>query len=126
MRKRDKIKTNQRERRKARVRAKIFGTSQQPRLSVKRSLKHIYAQLIDDTLGRTLVSVSDREIKGLVKNKEKEMGLKIKTASAVGKLLAEKALAKKIKQCVFDKSYYKYHGRLKALAEGAREGGLKF
>ena len=86
-----------------RVRNKISGTPERPRLSVYRSLKHIYAQLIDDVNGVTLVS-----------------------ASTVGKLLAERATAKGIDACVFDRGGYIYHGRVQSLAEGAREGGLKF
>jgi large subunit ribosomal protein L18 len=111
-------------RRKKRVRKKVFGTPDRPRLSVYRSLKHIYAQIIDDTKGHTLVSCSTvspelrEEIKGKTKNKE--------AAKKVGLLLARKALEKGIKKVVFDKGYFKYHGRLKALADGAREGGLEF
>lgn len=103
-------------RRKIRVRGKVFGTSNTPRLSVFRSLNHISAQLINDDKGVTLVSADDKKLTG--KN--------IANAQAVGKELAKKALDKKITKCVFDKSSYKYHGRVKALAEGAREGGLKF
>jgi len=113
-----KKKQSGRERRRARVRAKVFGTSNRPRLSVFRSHKHIYAQIIDDIKGRTMVAVSDREVgKSLV-------GLK--QAEAVGQKLAEKAQAKKISQVVFDRSGYRYHGRIMALAKGAREKGLKF
>lgn len=113
----EKIKKVQRLRRKLRVKAK--GNAQCPRLSVKRSLVGIYTQLIDDVAIKTLVSASSKEIK--------EKGLdKTKTASLVGKLLAEKAVAKGIKKVVFDKGSYKYHGRVKALADGAREGGLQF
>jgi len=111
-------------RRKKRVRKKVFGTQERPRLSVYRSLKHIYAQIIDDTKGHTLVACSTlspelrEELKGKTKNKE--------AAKKVGLLLAKKALEKGIKKVVFDRGYYKYHGRVKALAEGAREGGLEF
>lgn len=104
------------ERRHKRVRAKISGTAQRPRLSVYRSLSHIYAQLIDDTKGITLVSAKNSEIKA--------GGKKTEQAMAVGKLLAEKAKAKNISQAVFDRGAFKYAGRVKALAEGAREGGL--
>ncbi len=164
MKNKEKIKLSQRLRRKARVRAKIFGTQEKPRLSIYRSLKYISAQLINDDEGKTLVAVSDRAQKhpfgklragkntetqkalkhkntentktiapltslGADKNttdKELKMTKKIAIAFEVGKLLAKKALEKDIKKCVFDKSYYKYHGRIKALAEGAREGGLQF
>jgi len=129
------IKQEARYRRHKRVRAKIFGTARRPRLCVFRSLKHIYAQLIDDEKGRALVAASDLELKGKrtkeLKNKrtkeqkEKRIG-KITIASEVGKLIAQKALKKKIKEVVFDRGGYKYHGRVKGLAEGAREGGLKF
>lgn len=119
MKKNSKIKNQIRIRRHRRVRAKIIGTAQRPRLSVFRSLHHINAQLIDDQVGRTLVSARDQEIKiSRQNNKEK--------AQAVGHLLAERALAKNFQEVVFDKGHYQYHGRVKALAEGAREGGLKF
>lgn len=104
-------------RRHNRVRAKISGTAERPRISVFRSLAHVYVQLIDDTTGKTLVSARDTEVKaGKTKtDKSKE----------VGKLLAEKALALKIESAVFDKGASKFHGRVKAIAEGAREAGLK-
>lgn len=105
-------------RRKKRIRAKIRGNSLCPRLSVFRSNKGIYVQLVDDDLGKTLLSVSNREIEQ--KNKKVEISLNL------GKLLAKKALAAKIKEVVFDRGGYKYHGRIKAIAQGAREGGLKF
>lgn len=104
-----------RNRRHKRVRAKIFGTARRPRLCVFKSNQHIYAQLIDDEKGKTLVAASDLEIK---KSAEKTKEL--------GKLIAEKAKVKKIEKVVFDRGGYKYHGRVKALAEGAREGGLNF
>jgi len=115
-------KKEKRYRRHRRVRAKIKGTSRIPRLYVFRSNKHIYAQLIDDEKGKTLLSVSDREIKRKAKSEKR------KTASAheVGQILAKKALEKKFEKIVFDRGGYKYHGRIKALADGAREGGLKF
>lgn len=108
-----------RKRRHKRVRAKIFGTAKVPRLCLFRSASHIYAQLINDEKGKTLVSASDLEIK---KSKDKKTAL----AGKVGKLIAKKAAEKKIDKVVFDRGGYKYHGRVKALAEGAREGGLKF
>lgn len=106
-----------------RVRKKISGTPERPRLCVFRSLSNVYAQIIDDTTGTTLVSAStlDEALKGKL-----EFGGNIEASTAVGKLIAEKALAKDIKQVVFDRGGYVYHGRVKALAEAAREGGLEF
>lgn len=106
-----------------RVRKKISGTPERPRLCVFRSLSNVYAQIIDDTTGTTLVAAStlDEALKGKV-----EFGGNIEASTAVGKLIAEKALAKNIKQVVFDRGGYVYHGRVKALAEAAREGGLEF
>lgn len=109
----------QRERRKRRVRAKISGTSARPRLTVFRSNKHISAQLIDDEKGVTLLTVSDQHIKNA-------KGTKTKRALAVGKLLSDKAKRKKVKAVVFDRGAYRYHGRVKALADAARDGGLTF
>ena len=102
------------------MRAKIIGTRGLPRLSVFRSNKHIFLQLIDDAKGITLVSASDSELK--MKDKNKKTVLAQKT----GELLAKKALEKKIKQIIFDRGGYKYQGRVSAVAEGARKGGLKF
>jgi large subunit ribosomal protein L18 len=107
-------------RRHARVRKNISGTAQRPRLNVFRSAKHIYAQIIDDTKGITLVSASSMD-KGFDAN-----GGNIEGAKAVGKAVAEKAVAAGIKAVVFDRGGYVYHGRVAALAEGAREGGLEF
>ncbi|OGY84252.1 MAG: 50S ribosomal protein L18 [Candidatus Kerfeldbacteria bacterium RIFCSPHIGHO2_12_FULL_48_17] len=104
-------------RRKARSRVGIFGTSVKPRLHVSRSLQYFSAQIIDDTEGKTLISAHTREVK--IKGK-------IAQAEALGKLVAEKAKAKKITRVVFDRSGYKYHGRVKAFADGARAGGLVF
>ena len=109
-----------RQKRHARVRAKISGTAACPRLDVFRSLQHIYAQLIDDVAGVTLVSASTN------KKDFKEYGGNKEAARAVGKLLAERAAEKNIKDVVFDRGGYVYHGRVQALAEGAREGGLNF
>ena len=106
-------------RRHRRVRGKISGTAAFPRLDVFRSSKHIYAQIIDDTTGTTLVSASTLD-KGF-----SSYGGNIEAAGKVGKAIAEKALAKGIKQVVFDRGGFVYHGRVKALAEGAREGGLQ-
>ncbi|MBU1102222.1 50S ribosomal protein L18, partial [Patescibacteria group bacterium] len=102
-----------------RTRAKIFGTAKRPRLSIFRSNKHVYAQLIDDEKGKTLASAHDYEIKKTEKGKTKNVAL-------VGRLIAKKAADSKIEEVVFDKGGYKYHGIVKALAEGAREAGLKF
>ncbi|MEA3335831.1 MAG: 50S ribosomal protein L18 [Chloroflexota bacterium] len=112
-----------RKRRHARVRRKIHGTAARPRLNVFRSLTHIYAQVIDDDNGRTLVAASsvDREFKG------KATGInKTDQAKLVGTLVAERALQQGIKQVVFDRGGYPYHGRVRALAEASREGGLDF
>ena len=106
-------------RRHARVRAKLSGTAEAPRLCVYRSNKNIEAQIIDDIKGVTLVSSSSMALK-------LENGSNVEAASKVGKDIAEKALAKKIKKVVFDRSGYIYHGRVKALAEAAREAGLDF
>jgi large subunit ribosomal protein L18 len=103
---------NKRGKRRVRIRSKIKGTAERPRLSVFRSHKHIYAQLIDDVVGETLAAASGEG--------------NISAASKVGEELAEKALELGIKEVVFDRGGYKYHGRVKALAEAAREGGLEF
>ena len=116
-----KEKVLKRKKRHRRIRKRVQGTSERPRLCVFRSHKHIYAQIIDDTQGRTLVSCSDLELQ----IKKAGPG-KVGKAFEVGKLLAQKALEKGIKRVVFDRAGYKYHGRVKALAEGAREGGLEF
>ena len=110
-----------RTRRHIRVRKKVSGTSECPRLNVFRSLKHIYAQIIDDTTGTTLVAAStlDESLKA-------NYGGNKEAARAVGKLVAEKAIAAGIKDVVFDRGGYIYHGRVMELAEGAREGGLNF
>jgi large subunit ribosomal protein L18 len=100
-----------------RIRAKVKGTDKIPRLCVFRSSKYIYAQLIDDEKAKTILSVNDKDVKG--KNR-------IDSAKEVGKLIAQKAIEKKIKKVVFDRAGYKYHGRVKSLADGVRQGGLKF
>lgn len=105
------------------IRAKIFGTKQIPRLCVFRSNKHLYAQIIDDRENKTLVSVSDFDLK---LDKSKNLKEKRSSAYEIGKLIAEKALKKKIKKIVFDRAGYKYHGNIKALSDGARDNGLKF
>jgi large subunit ribosomal protein L18 len=114
------IKTKRRLQRKRRVRAKVSGTTKMPRLSVFRSNTHIYGQIISDEKGETLMSFSD------IKFSKKAKETKTMVASRVGEEIAKKALAKKIKKVVFDKNGFMYHGRVKALAEGARKGGLKF
>lgn len=152
-------KINERLKRKKRVRAKVYGTQDRPRLSVFRSNKHIYAQIVDDAKGLTLISASDLELKMdkqslLLRNKKtapqksqnkaenttrtslssespehselQEKYTKVDTARMVGELLAKKAIKKKVKKVVFDRGGYKYHGRVKALAEGTRKGGLNF
>ncbi len=103
----------------ARIRQKLAGTAERPRLNVYRSLNHIYAQVIDDQKGETLVSASTLQMK--VKN-----GGNVAAAKEIGKAVAEEAVSKGVKQVVFDRGGYLYHGRVKALADAAREAGLKF
>lgn len=112
-----------RARRKARIRARISGTAERPRLNVFRSLTNIYAQVIDDEKGHTLVSAStvDKEVAVAVDGKTKREAAKI-----VGQFVAQRAKAAGITRVVFDRGGYRYHGRVAALAEGAREGGLEF
>lgn len=114
-----------RKRRQARVRQRLAGTAESPRLNIFRSLNHIYAQIIDDSQGVTLVSASslDATIRGANGSKGKT---KKERAATVGKLVAERALQAGISQVVFDRGGYKYHGRVKSLAEAARAAGLKF
>lgn len=109
--------------RKARVRNKVMGTPDRPRLSVYRSLKHIYAQVIDDTVGKTVAFASSMDSSILSKAKS---GGNQTAAQLVGKLIAQKAMEKKIKKVVFDRGGRIFHGRVKAVADGAREGGLEF
>lgn len=104
-----------------RIRKTIIGSTERPRVSVFRSNKEIYAQIIDDSKGATLLSASSRE-----KELSTVKGTKTEVATAVGKALAEKAIKAGIESVTFDRNGYLYHGRVKALAEGAREGGLKF
>lgn len=103
--------------RHVRVRKKVMGNDERPRLSVYRSLKHIYAQVIDDVSGRTLAAASDLTM---------DSGKRGERASEVGKLLAQRAKEAGITQVVFDRAGFRYHGRVKAVADGAREGGLEF
>ena len=109
-------------RRKKRIKYRIRGTADRPRLCVYKSLKHIYAQIIDDESSRTLVSAStlDLDLRGKVK------GCNIKSAEVVGEAVAKKALDKGIERVVFDRNGYIYHGKVKALADSARKAGLKF
>lgn len=111
--------SNSRVKRHARIRAKIVGTLERPRLAVFRSNAHIYAQLIDDAEGKTIAVYSDAMLK-------EKKGTKSERAREVGKALAQQAQEKKISNIVFDRGGFRYHGRVKALAEGAREGGLTF
>ena len=122
MRTRTSKRVLSRKKRHSRVRKNVLGTAERPRLSVFRGLRHIFAQLVDDTTGRTLISASSisKEIRGSVSGKKTEI------SKAVGLLLARKAQAAGIGAAKFDRGGYLYHGRVKALAEGAREGGLKF
>ena len=110
--------------RQARVRKKVSGTPERPRLSVFRSLKHIYAQVIDDSTGRTIVAASSQEALKIAS--DDSSGPKTEVSGVVGKVLAERALAAGVTQVVFDRGGCKYHGRVKALADGSREGGLQF
>ena len=113
-----KAKQHKRTIRRGRVRSRVTGSVDRPRLSVFRSGKHIYAQIIDDASGKTLVSASSQELK--TKSAKTDLG------GEVGKLIATKAKEHKIAAVVFDRGGYKYHGRVKALADGAREAGLNF
>jgi large subunit ribosomal protein L18 len=112
-----KSRAEKRFRRHLRVRKKVEGTPERPRLVVKRSLKHIYAQIVDDRANRTILTVSDLTVGD---------GKKSERAAAVGKALAERAKKAGITRVVFDRAGYQYHGRVKAVADGAREGGLEF
>lgn len=114
---------NARKRRQKSVRLKISGTSERPRLNVFRSHGHIYVQVIDDTVGHTLASAStvDKEVVGMIAGKKKKEQAKI-----VGEVIAERAKSAGVSRVVFDRGGYLYHGRVKALADGAREGGLEF
>jgi len=116
-------RTELRAKRKVRIRKRIFGTTERPRLSVYRSLNHIYTQIIDDTQGVTLVSAStvEKEIRDAQKFENKRAA-----ANYIGKLIAERATAKGIKSVVFDRNGFLYHGRVKAVSDGAREAGLDF
>jgi large subunit ribosomal protein L18 len=114
-----KLNNLRRQRRKTGIRKGVFGSAQKPRLSVFRSSKHIYAQLIDDFAGKTLASASTVQAKA-------EKGGNVDAAKQIGTQIAEKAKAAGIEAVAFDRNGFKYHGRVKALADAAREGGLKF
>lgn len=118
---RQKAKTERRDRRRMGIRKRVIGTPDRPRLSVYRSLRHIYAQVIDDLAGRTIASASTRDA-SLALQKTGDVG----AAKAVGKKLAETALAAGVKEVTFDRAGFRFHGRLKAMADAAREAGLKF
>ena len=125
MKNQQKLKQSSRVRRRARVRARVSGTKERPRFSVYKSLKHIYAQVIDDTIGKTLVSASDLKL-GKKKLTKQELSGKLAVAYEVGKLAASKAKDLGINEVIFDRGGRKFHGRIKAAAEGARSAGLKF
>jgi large subunit ribosomal protein L18 len=109
--------------RKKRIRKKILGTTDRPRLTVFRSARHIYAQVIDDLSGQTVVAASSLE---KTFKEGSEAGKKSAIANQIGKLIAERAIGKGVKSVVFDRNGFLYHGRVKAVSEGAREGGLEF
>ncbi len=113
------VKQVRRQRRKLRIRKRVLGTAECPRLSVYRSLKHVYAQVIDDLAGKTLASASTRSL-------HLKQGGNAAAAKEVGQAIAEKAKAAGVASVVFDRNGFRYHGRLKALADAAREAGLKF
>ena len=117
------IKLKRQDRRKARIRGVVRGTTQRPRLSVFRSLKNISVQIVDDTTGRTLVSANtlEKNLRGTTGG-----GGNVKAAVLIGKQIAERARQKGIEKVAFDRGGYRYHGRVKALADAAREGGLQF
>lgn len=117
------LRTQARLKRKKRIRKKLVGTGKQPRLCVFRSAKHIYAQVIDDSLGQTLVAASSLEKKV---REDTESKNKLNAANTVGKIIGQRALEKGVKKIVFDRNGFLYHGRIKAVSDGAREAGLKF
>ena len=119
-----KKKTEHRSRLKVHIRLRITGTPERPRLTVFRSLRNVYAQIIDDTTGKTLIAVSN--LSKPERDQFKELKGQAAKAKLVGKIAARKAVEQKITQVVFDRNGYLYHGVVKAMADGAREGGLKF
>ncbi len=118
-----RAKTHRRKRRKLQIRKRIFGTAEVPRLSVSRSLNHIHVQVVDDDAGKTLVQASsqNKELRDSVK-----YGGNRQAAASVGTILAQRAIAHGIRKVAFDRNGYAFHGRVKALADAAREAGLKF
>lgn len=118
------IKVGSREKRHRRIRKKIIGTMERPRLSLRRSTSHLYAQIIDDATGKTLVSVST--LSSDLKDKIKKDAGNVKGAAIIGSAIAEKCKKEGITKVVFDRAGYLYHGRVKALADAARKGGLSF
>jgi large subunit ribosomal protein L18 len=120
LKKNQKLANEQSARRIARVRSRVRGTAERPRLAVARTLKHIAAQVIDDAVGKTIAAASDKDVK-------KAKGMKpVEIAAEVGKVLAERAKEKKVSKVVFDRRDKRFHGRVKALADGARAAGLEF
>ncbi|MDP3771682.1 MAG: 50S ribosomal protein L18 [bacterium] len=120
-------RTNPRDQRRRRIRARVAHRADRPRLSVFRSARHISAQLIDDGAGRTIAAASDRDAKPIAGAvSEAKESRKVSIARAIGKLIAERARAKGVTKVVFDRSGYAYHGQVRAVADGAREGGLEF
>lgn len=119
-----KKKIEHRRRLRIHIRKRLIGTPERPRLAVFKSLKHVYAQIVDDSTGKTLISVSD--ISKDVRDQFKELKGQMALSKKVGELAAKKALEKNITQVVFDRGGYLYHGVVKAMADGARAGGLKF
>jgi large subunit ribosomal protein L18 len=119
-----KKKVEHRQRLKGHIRLRLAGTTERPRLTVYRSLRHVYAQIVDDSQGKTVLSVSD--LSKELKDQSKDAKGQILLGKLVGQLTAKKALEKNIKEVVFDRNGYRYHGVVKAMADGAREGGLKF
>ena len=116
-------KTQARIKRKKRIRKKMIGSADRPRLFVFRSAKHIYAQVIDDSIGQTLAAASSTEKAVREKSKSKN---KVADANAVGQMIGQRTIEKGVKQVVFDRNGFLYHGRIKAVSDGAREAGLKF
>jgi large subunit ribosomal protein L18 len=119
-------KTQARLKRKKRIRKNLAGSTRRPRLCVFRSTKHIYAQVIDDSIGETLVAASSTEKAFREKSEAKNKKNKVMDATAVGQMIGQRAMEKGVKQVVFDRNGFLYHGRVKAVSEGARKAGLKF
>ncbi len=120
VRKKTSYKANARKKKKVRIRKKIYGTAERPRLNIFRSARHMYAQVIDDSTGQTIVEASTVSLDGIAKKGSRD------AAKAIGLEIAKRAKAKNITGVVFDRNGFLYHGRVQSLAEGAREGGLNF